>query len=95
MDNVSGLHDICSKHDVWLHVRGHNLSALALNSHAPLPLQPAHSMSLTLGTWLNIASLPTITMFTSVGNDVSTPLSMQSNEKVLHFVKIKGQFFFL
>lgn len=83
VDNVSGLYDICVKHDVWLHLRGHNLSALALNSHAPNPLQPAHSLSLTPGTWLNIPSLPTITLFTSVGNDLSTPLSMQSNEKAI------------
>ncbi|KAI5729112.1 hypothetical protein M8J77_025596 [Diaphorina citri] len=83
VDNVSLLQEICAKYNLWLHLRGHNLSSLALNSHSPSPLQPGHSVSLPLGTWLNLPSLPTVTLFTNIGDDLSTPLSMQTNEKAI------------
>lgn len=31
-DNVSRLREICDKYNVWLHLRGHSLAALALNN---------------------------------------------------------------
>lgn len=30
VDNVSRLHELCKTHDMWLHLRGHSLAALAL-----------------------------------------------------------------
>lgn len=31
-DNISRLREICDKHNVWLHLRGNSLAALALSS---------------------------------------------------------------
>lgn len=31
-DNIARLRAICDKYNVWLHLRGHSLSALALNN---------------------------------------------------------------
>lgn len=33
VDNISRLHELCKAHDMWLHLRGHGLAALALPSH--------------------------------------------------------------
>lgn len=33
-DNIARLREICDKYNVWLHLRGHSLAALALNSSA-------------------------------------------------------------
>lgn len=30
VDNVTRIQEVCHSHDVWLHVEGHNLAALAL-----------------------------------------------------------------
>lgn len=30
-DNIARLREICDKYNVWLHLRGHSLAALALN----------------------------------------------------------------
>uniref|UniRef100_A0A8D8ZVR5 Pyridoxal-dependent decarboxylase domain-containing protein 1 n=1 Tax=Cacopsylla melanoneura TaxID=428564 RepID=A0A8D8ZVR5_9HEMI len=81
VDPVGPLLELCTRYDLWLHLRGHNLAALALNQLAPAPSQPGHSVSLPLGAWLNVPSLPSITLFTNIGNDLSTPLSLQTNEK--------------
>ncbi|KAL1453234.1 hypothetical protein WDU94_007395, partial [Cyamophila willieti] len=81
VDPIGPLLDLCTRYDLWLHLRGHNLAALSLNQLAPAPSQPGHSVSLPLGAWLNVPSLPSITLFTNIGNDLSTPLSLQTNEK--------------
>ncbi|XP_014296945.1 pyridoxal-dependent decarboxylase domain-containing protein 1 [Microplitis demolitor] len=63
-DNVSRLREICDKYNVWLHLRGHSLAALALNN-APkdLPSKIADSITLPLGSWLGIPSLPVVTLY--------------------------------
>lgn len=33
-DNITRLRAICDKYNVWLHLRGHSLAALALNNSA-------------------------------------------------------------
>lgn len=33
-DNIARLRAICDKYNVWLHLRGHSLAALALNNSA-------------------------------------------------------------
>lgn len=33
-DNISRLREVCDKYNVWLHLRGDSLAALALNSSA-------------------------------------------------------------
>ncbi|CAG5088395.1 Similar to pdxdc1: Pyridoxal-dependent decarboxylase domain-containing protein 1 (Xenopus laevis) [Cotesia congregata] len=68
-DNVSRLREICDKYNVWLHLRGHSLAALALNnapkdlSKNPSPSKIADSITLPLGAWLGIPSLPVVTLY--------------------------------
>lgn len=33
VDNITRLQELCKAHDVWLHLRGHTLAALALPQH--------------------------------------------------------------
>lgn len=35
VDNISRIKELCKVHDVWLHLRGHTLAALALPNHQP------------------------------------------------------------
>lgn len=30
VDNLARIQEVCEKHDVWMHLRGHNLAALVL-----------------------------------------------------------------
>lgn len=63
-DNILRLRAICDKYNVWLHLRGHSLAALALNnSTRDLPSKIADSITLPLGTWLGIPSLPVVTLY--------------------------------
>ncbi|KYQ52175.1 Pyridoxal-dependent decarboxylase domain-containing protein 1 [Trachymyrmex zeteki] len=73
-DNITRLRAICDKYNVWLHLRGHSLAALALNNsakdlHSLLlvkfedPSKIADSITLPLGTWLGIPSLPVVTLY--------------------------------
>ncbi|KAK0077549.1 hypothetical protein PV325_003764 [Microctonus aethiopoides] len=63
-DNVARLREICDKYNVWLHLRGHSLAALALNnSPKDLPVKIADSITLLLGVWLGIPSLPVVTLY--------------------------------
>ncbi|CAK9802721.1 Pyridoxal-dependent decarboxylase domain-containing protein 1 [Anthophora plagiata] len=63
-DNIARLRAICDKYNVWLHLRGHSLAALALNNSAKdLPSKIADSVTLPLGVWLGIPSLPVVTLY--------------------------------
>ncbi|XP_031828116.1 pyridoxal-dependent decarboxylase domain-containing protein 1 [Nomia melanderi] len=63
-DNIARLRAICDKYNVWLHLRGHSLAALALNNLAKdLPSKVADSITLPLGIWLGIPSLPVVTLY--------------------------------
>ncbi|XP_053971794.1 pyridoxal-dependent decarboxylase domain-containing protein 1 [Hylaeus anthracinus] len=63
-DNIARLRAICDKYNVWLHLRGHCLAALALNNSAKdLPSKVADSITLPLGVWLGIPSLPVVTLY--------------------------------
>ncbi|KAL1130695.1 hypothetical protein AAG570_011936 [Ranatra chinensis] len=69
VDNVCRLQEICRANDVWLHLRGHCLAALAVPDSKNLVGYVADSMTLPLGIWLGIPGLPTATVY---------------NQKVLH-----------
>ncbi|XP_015521947.1 pyridoxal-dependent decarboxylase domain-containing protein 1 [Neodiprion pinetum] len=63
-DNITRLREICDKYNVWLHLRGHSLAALTLNnSTKDLPAKIADSVTLPVGTWLGIPSLPVVTLY--------------------------------
>lgn len=63
VDNLARIQEVCEKHDVWMHLRGHNLAALVLTHPTVKPTKLADSLSLPLGNWLGIPSLPIATMF--------------------------------
>ncbi|XP_014230081.1 putative pyridoxal-dependent decarboxylase domain-containing protein 2 [Trichogramma pretiosum] len=63
-DNIVRLKELCDKYNVWLHLRGDSLAALALNnSMKDLSTKIAHSITLPLGIWLGIPSLPCVTLY--------------------------------
>lgn len=68
VDNISRLQEVCRKHDVWLHLRGHSLAALAMASSPNVPSRIADSMTLPLGVWLGVPALPIVVSFTQDEN---------------------------
>ncbi|XP_058804435.1 putative pyridoxal-dependent decarboxylase domain-containing protein 2 isoform X2 [Phymastichus coffea] len=63
-DNITRLREICDKYNVWLHLRGDSLAALTLNSSPKdLSSKIADSITLPLGIWLGIPSLPVVTLY--------------------------------
>ena len=55
--------NLCRRNNVWLHLEGHALAALALlNSEAENP-PTADSLSLTLGSWIGVPAVPFVTMY--------------------------------
>lgn len=65
VDNIQRLQEVCRTHSIWLHLRGHSLSALAITQGSlqndSQHLQPiADSMSLNLGSWLALPNLPVV-----------------------------------
>lgn len=72
LDNIPRLKELCKGYDCWLHLRGHNLAALALPQHGGQSgLQQngiqspsiADSFTLPLGNWLSIPGLPIVTLY--------------------------------
>ena len=71
--------EICSQHDVWLHMEGHALAGLALlnenckskedsetdsdNRKTMQHIPVGDSLSLTIGSWLGIPALPFVTLY--------------------------------
>ncbi|KAG1682615.1 Pyridoxal-dependent decarboxylase domain-containing protein 1 [Nymphon striatum] len=62
-DNVQRLQDLCRENDIWLHVEGNSLAALCLVSVPNLPARVGDSITLHLGQWLGIPSVPYITLY--------------------------------
>lgn len=65
VDSLQRLQELCRTHSVWLHVEGHSLAALCLVSVPNLPSNVGDSMTLPLGMWLGIPSLPCVTIYKS------------------------------
>ena len=40
VDNISRIQEVCHSHDVWLHVEGHNLAAVALPNSPNMVCSP-------------------------------------------------------
>ncbi|XP_011503560.1 PREDICTED: pyridoxal-dependent decarboxylase domain-containing protein 1 isoform X2 [Ceratosolen solmsi marchali] len=75
-DNISRLRDICDKYDVWLHLRGDSLAALVLNnSTKDMSSKIADSITLPLGIWLGIPSLPVVTLYRLTDTRSAHPIS--------------------
>ncbi|CAN8002704.1 unnamed protein product [Ixodes hexagonus] len=63
LDPLQGLQELCKRHEAWLHVEGHALAALCLVSVPNLPARTGDSVSLPLGTWLGLPSVPYVTLY--------------------------------
>ncbi|KDR24299.1 putative pyridoxal-dependent decarboxylase domain-containing protein 2 [Zootermopsis nevadensis] len=63
VDNVQRLQELCKQHDIWFHLRGHSLAALAMVSVQNMPTRIADSFTLPLGIWLGIPALPVVTLY--------------------------------
>lgn len=63
VDPLQGLQDLCKRHEAWLHVEGYALAALCLVSVPNLPARTGDSVSLPLGTWLGLPSVPYVTLY--------------------------------
>ncbi|GFS50973.1 pyridoxal-dependent decarboxylase domain-containing protein 1 [Trichonephila inaurata madagascariensis] len=63
VDNLQKIQEICLAHNVWLHINGHNLAALSLVIVPNLPSNLGDSMTLSLGDWIGLPSLPYITLY--------------------------------
>ncbi|XP_035209564.1 pyridoxal-dependent decarboxylase domain-containing protein 1-like isoform X2 [Stegodyphus dumicola] len=63
VDNLQKIQEICLAHNVWLHVQGHSLAALSLVVVPNLPSNLGDSMTLSLGNWIGLPSLPYITLY--------------------------------
>ncbi|KAF4521189.1 hypothetical protein B566_EDAN010651 [Ephemera danica] len=62
VDNLGRLQEVCREHDVWLHLRGHSLAALAMATAPAVPSRVADSLTLPIGVWLGVPALP-VTLF--------------------------------
>ncbi|XP_042910971.1 pyridoxal-dependent decarboxylase domain-containing protein 1 isoform X2 [Parasteatoda tepidariorum] len=63
VDNLQKIQEICIAHNVWLHIEGHGLAALSLVAVSNLPSNLGDSMTLSLGEWIGLPSLPYITLY--------------------------------
>ncbi|XP_059617219.1 pyridoxal-dependent decarboxylase domain-containing protein 1 [Phlebotomus argentipes] len=68
VDNVPKLYDVCRTANVWLHCRGHSLAALATAQGSGDVRELCDSMSLSLGSWLAVPSLPVVLLHRQIQN---------------------------
>ncbi|XP_013415606.1 putative pyridoxal-dependent decarboxylase domain-containing protein 2 isoform X2 [Lingula anatina] len=65
VDDIEKIQSICKKHQIWFHVEGHHLATLAMYS-VPTnvsPVKTGDSITLNLGCWLGLPSLPYVTLY--------------------------------
>lgn len=71
VDNLQRLQEICKTQDLWLHVEGHSLAGLSLVAAPTLPAKVGDSISLPLGHWLGITSIPNILLYKTLDPNVT------------------------
>ncbi|XP_022644509.1 putative pyridoxal-dependent decarboxylase domain-containing protein 2 isoform X3 [Varroa jacobsoni] len=62
-EHFERLFQLCQERNLWLHVEGHSLAALALGAETNTQLRCADSMTLPVGSWLGVPSLPYVTLY--------------------------------
>ncbi|XP_054282470.1 pyridoxal-dependent decarboxylase domain-containing protein 1-like isoform X1 [Macrosteles quadrilineatus] len=67
VDNLSRLQEVCRNHELWLHLRGHSLAALALTTTPNNTPRISDSATLPISTWLGVPGLPSITLYNPSG----------------------------
>ncbi|XP_054710839.1 pyridoxal-dependent decarboxylase domain-containing protein 1-like [Uloborus diversus] len=63
VDDLQKIQEICLTNNVWLHIHGHCLAALTSMVVPNLPSNLGDSMTLCLGSWIGVPSLPYITLY--------------------------------
>ncbi|XP_023239036.1 putative pyridoxal-dependent decarboxylase domain-containing protein 2 isoform X1 [Centruroides sculpturatus] len=63
VDNLPRLQELCKLHDIWLHIEGHSIAGLCLVSVPSLPARIGDSMTLPIGSWFGVPSLPCVTLY--------------------------------
>lgn len=63
VDNLPRLQELCKLHDIWLHIEGHSIAGLSLVSVPSLPVRIGDSMTLPIGSWFGVPSLPCVTLY--------------------------------
>ncbi|XP_075230465.1 pyridoxal-dependent decarboxylase domain-containing protein 1 isoform X2 [Lycorma delicatula] len=67
VDNLPRLQEICRNNELWLHLRGHTLAALAMVATSNSPAHISDSLTLPLGFWLGVPGLPSVTLYNQNG----------------------------
>uniref|UniRef100_A0A1B0EXK2 Pyridoxal-dependent decarboxylase domain-containing protein 1 n=1 Tax=Phlebotomus papatasi TaxID=29031 RepID=A0A1B0EXK2_PHLPP len=68
VDNIPQLYEVCRAGNVWLHCRGHSLAALATAQGNGDVRELCDSISLSLGSWLAVPSLPVVLLHRQIQN---------------------------
>ncbi|XP_071965162.1 putative pyridoxal-dependent decarboxylase domain-containing protein 2 isoform X2 [Antedon mediterranea] len=83
-DNLTRLRSICDEYGAWLHIEGHNLSTLALNSvpTSVLSAKKVNSLTLEPGVWLGLPGTPAVTLYKT--SDPSMSLAAELCHSQVH-----------
>lgn len=68
VDNLTRLQDICRTNNIWLHATGHGLAALAVTQGPGNVRSVADSITINLGSWLGVPSLPIVLLHRQMQN---------------------------
>lgn len=68
VDNLTRLQEICRTNNIWLHAAGHGLAALAVTQGPGNLRSAADSITVNLGSWLGIPSLPIVLLHRQMQN---------------------------
>ncbi|XP_065340823.1 putative pyridoxal-dependent decarboxylase domain-containing protein 2 isoform X1 [Cloeon dipterum] len=86
VDNIARMQEVCRKHDVWLHLKGHSLAALAIAASPTVPSRIADSMTLPVGVWFGVPALPIVTLFRTFEAAEPAPKGVRTRESTLAFL---------
>uniref|UniRef100_A0A8C5TJ28 Pyridoxal-dependent decarboxylase domain-containing protein 1 n=1 Tax=Malurus cyaneus samueli TaxID=2593467 RepID=A0A8C5TJ28_9PASS len=83
-DKLGRLKELCEQYKMWLHVEGVNLATLALGyvSSSVLAATKCDSMTLTLGSWLGLPAVPTVTLYRHEDPSLSLAAGLTSSQPV-------------
>ncbi|XP_073833840.1 pyridoxal-dependent decarboxylase domain-containing protein 1 [Musca autumnalis] len=68
VDNIMRMHEICKANNLWLHATGHGLAALVCSQGPGVISSLVDSITLSLGSWLGIPSLPIVLLHRQLNN---------------------------
>uniref|UniRef100_A0A1I8P2F7 Pyridoxal-dependent decarboxylase domain-containing protein 1 n=1 Tax=Stomoxys calcitrans TaxID=35570 RepID=A0A1I8P2F7_STOCA len=68
VDNLVRMHEICKTNNLWLHATGHGLAALVCSQGPGVISSLVDSITLSLGSWLGIPSLPIVLLHRQLHN---------------------------